>query len=57
MCEENNDLLVFLNDFLPFLEVILEYLVVNKAERPQRIVHIAKMEEVFFRLVNSNLLI
>ena len=57
LCEENNDLLIWLGEFLVLYKHLMYYMANNKSEWNKRIVHLAKMVDLLYKLVNSGLLI
>ena len=57
LCEENNDLLVWLSDFLPVFKHLFLYMAINEKELPKRIVHVAKLIDLLYKLIHSSLLI
>ena len=50
-------MLIFINDLLPLVKELMKYLVENQTELNKRIVHVAKLVELLFRLINSGLVI
>ncbi len=50
-------MLVWLSDCLPVFRHLVLYMAMNDSELPKRIVHLAKIVDLLYRLVNSSLLI
>ena len=50
-------MLIWLTDFLPVYKHLVLYMAVNDKELPKRIVHVAKVVDLLYKLINSSLLI
>lgn len=50
-------MLVWLSDCLGVFRHLVLYMAMNEKELPKRIVHLAKIVDLLYRLVNSSLLI
>lgn len=57
LCEENNDLSIWLSDCMLMYKSMIQYMAMNENELPKRIVHVAKMIDLLYKLMNSSLLI